>query len=58
MKSNQATKIPLAVRTVLLFVVDSVSSPYANVEVSSADCISLSGGLGKEAEFDRRKKKK
>ena len=36
--------------------VDSASSPYMNMELGTSD--SLSRGLGKETEFDRRKKKK
>ena len=49
---------------VLVLLTDSTSSPYANVDLASSDTISLGGGggggggLGKETEFDRRKKKK
>ena len=39
----------------VVYISDSASSPYVNMDLGPSD--SLPRGLGKETEFDRRKKK-
>jgi hypothetical protein len=35
-----------------------MTSSYGDADMSAADTLSLSGGLGQKGDFDRRKKKK